>query len=109
MQITHHAQERTERLAAFAAQTRYSLSARDILALLRKVTCLAPRLCDYLLVICKADETVVAPDGSNGDMLCALVRDRRIVTLLLRRSDQRSRFDGLPYVAVTGDDAITII
>jgi hypothetical protein len=102
--FTRHAlHERRQRLQAF------SLSAGKIATLLRKVADLAPTLSNYLLIVARSDVIVQCADGSNGDLLCALVRDRKAVTVLLRRTDQITRLDGLPYVALTRDDTLEIL
>ena len=47
-----------------------------------------PRLDAYMLVIAKSHQRVKV-GKANGDMLCVLVRNNDIVTVMLRRSTQK--------------------
>lgn len=52
---------------------------------------------EALVVLAESTEKVNMPDGSNGNLLCAIIRNHRATTVLLRRVGQ-SRLDNLPYV-----------
>lgn len=81
-----------------------------------KLAIAKPRLSEYLLIVAKSDR-IVSDNGkgshcSNGDMLCAIVRKRNgkrvIATMILRRSSQPTRLDGLRYVIVQANQVIVL-
>jgi len=81
-----------------------------------KLAIAKPGLSEYLLIVAKSDR-IVSDNGkgqyrSNGDMLCAIVRNRngkrRIATMILRRSSQPTRLDGLRYVIVQANQVIVL-
>lgn len=51
-------------------------------------TARAKRLGDCLVAIAKSDKQVAAQDGSNGDLLCIILRQYNAVTVMLRRDEQ---------------------
>lgn len=75
-----------------------------------------PELGEYLLIVAKSSG-IVSDNGkgskrSNGDMLCAIVRFRNgkryVATMILRRSSQATRLDGLRYVIVQANQVIIL-
>jgi len=75
-----------------------------------------PELREYLLIVAKSNRVVADNEKgsrrSNGDLLCAIVRNRNgrrvIATMILRRSSQPTRLDGLRYVIVQGNQVIIL-
>jgi len=55
-------------------------------------------LTDALVILAASTEQIKLPDGSNGNLLCARLRDSQVTTVLLRRATQKTRLDGLVYV-----------
>lgn len=78
-----------------------------------------PGLREYLLIVAKSaemqrDAEKLRSRRSRGDLLCAIVRydaeqkRRYIATMILRRSGQRTRLDGLRYVIVQSGQIIIL-
>jgi len=75
-----------------------------------------PGLSEYLLIVAKSPRNIsdngTGSKRSNGDLLCAIVRNRNgqrvIATMILRRSSQATRLDGLRYVIVQGNQVIIL-